>query len=526
MGSSTTTSASAVRSSEKATLPKGALPAVARFVRTQPAAAGVAIFALAAATRCSLILSSHFLEDEILFWNAARDLAHGTAFPLLGPSISGSVARHPGPLLYCIIAIPLLFTSAPEACNGFVALLGAATVVLYWQSLRSYFGEIGALLAALLMACMPWSTLYADRIWNPNVLGFFVATALWAACRLRKRPSLAAAVVLFVSMAAMPQLHLSSPMVWLALLPIWLPEVRAWRWHWAPIAALSGATLYIPMILHELRTHGSNTLALLHETSPSAALDFARVPLWAFRLMTLDVSEHQLPTLGGPPSESEMVSLLLHGNSNFHYGPVRGVLLTLSLGFAAFAIVVAVGSAWSRANRRSRPFFWAAFLGLLANTALLAFAHKRIFGHYVQALLPFYFVAFAELGRWAARSVRASIAVWGVALLVCIGGIDAAIWVSRTLDARNGLLTMRRVIAAIEADQPDAFTIPIEFDFPPGSTAGYNVLASLDSKRHVFFVLGWQYRLILQGEPRPRGARLLLETGPVALYRMREFVQR
>jgi hypothetical protein len=113
-----------------------------------------------------------------------------------------------------------------------------------------------------------------------------------------------------------------------------------------------------------------------------------------------------------------------------------------------------------------------------------------------------------------------------VALLVCIGGIDAAIWVSRTLDARNGLLTMRRVIAAIEADQPDAFTIPIEFDFPPGSTAGYNVLASLDSKRHVFFVLGWQYRLILQGEPRPRGARLLLETGPVALYRMREFVQR
>jgi hypothetical protein len=488
-------------------------------------AAGVAIFTLAAATRLALILTSHFMGDQVLFWNAARKIAHGIDFPLLGPSITGGRARHPGPLLYYVLAIPLLFTSAPEACNAFVAILGAAAVVIYWQSLRSYFGEIGSLLAALLMACMPWSTLFADRIWNPNLIGLFVTAAFWAACRLRRQPTLGAAVLLFMSMAAMPQFHMSAPMVWLALLPIWIPSVRRWRWHWALVAMLTGASLYVPLITFELRSHWANTLAFIRETSSNGSLDYRRVPLWAFRLLTLDVSYDQLHSYWSPHSEGEMFSFLLHGNSDFRYGPRRAFLLALSVAFAAFAVGVAVWCAWNRTGRRKpRPFFWAAVVGLVANTALLGFTHKTVYGHYVQPLIPFYFVAFAELGRWASRSERTSAAVWTAALLVCIGGVDVATWISRRMDARNGVTTIRRVIAAIEADQPNATNIQIGFDFFKGSTSGYNALASLDPKRHVAFASGGQYRLVLRERPAPSGATPILKTGPVTLYRMRQSV--
>jgi hypothetical protein len=495
---------------------------VTRFVKARPWTVAAAIFALACATRLALILTSRFTGDEILFWDTSRKLASGTEFPLLGPSITGGGARHPGPLLYYVIAIPLLVSSAPELCNAFVALLGAASVVLYWKALRPYFGEIGALLAALMMACSPWSTLYADRIWNPNVIQIFVAMAFCAACRLRKKPSLGYVVMLFASMAAMPQLHMSSPMVWLALLPIWLPSVRKWRWHWALTGLLASAVLYIPMLTYELRTGWSNTLLFLHETSSNTSLDYRRVPAWAFRLLTLDVSYHQLHSYWGTHTEDEMFSFILHGNSDFTYGPVRWFFLALSVALAAFALGLAVFRTWTRPGRgRPAPFFWAALVGVAANTALLGFTHKDVYGHYVQSLLPFYFVAFAELGRWAAKSARTSAVVWGCALLVSIGGIDAATWVSQTMDARNGLLTMRRVIAAVEADQPNATQIPIYFDFRSSGGWPYSALSALDPKRHVNFVNGSQYRVLLREHRPPNGATPLVESGPVVLYRMR-----
>ncbi len=502
-----------------------ALERTKRVVTTRAFAVGLALCALAFAARLALILTSRFTGDEILHWTIAKRIASGDEFPLLGPAMTPGDAYVPGPLYYDVLAIPALVSKAPEVFNAFVALLGAVSVVLYWSALRPHFGEKGALLAAVMMACSPWSTLYADRIWNPNIVGIFVALAFWAACRLRKSPSLGAVVLLFAAMAAMPQIHMSSPMVCIALIPIWLPTIRKWRWFWPLVATAAAAMLYIPLLIHELHTDWSNTRAFLHDTATSTSTDYQRVPLWAFRLLTLDVSYHQLHSYWGPHTEDEMISFALHGNSDFHYGPIRWALLALSVLFALFSLGIAVYRTWNRVGRtKPHPFFWAALLGVAANTALLGVAHKEIFGHYVQSLLPLYFVAFAEVGRWAAENRLRERIVWGVAALVCAGGIDAAVWVSQTMDSRNGVLTMRKVIDAVEKDQPNATRVGLSFGYRGGARGGldgFNQVAALDPKHRVRFDYGGQYLLMFNGDPQPKQGRAILSTGSVILYRMR-----
>jgi len=491
--------------------------AVQKALGSRPFLVGLAILLLASAARLALICTSRFTGDEILFWQAASGIANGTEFPLLGPSITGGGARHPGPLFYVVMAIPLLVSKAPEACNAFVAVLGGFSVLLYWSALRPYFGDVGATLAAAMMACMPWSTLYGDRIWNPNVLVFFVALAFWAACRLRRRPSLGAVTLLFVSCAAMPQFHMSSPMVWLALIPIFFRSIRRWRWYW-PLLALAGAlVLYIPMFISEHRTHWENVRLFLAETGSNTSQDWKRVPAWAFRLLTLDVSYHQLHSYWGQHTEAEMFDFLAHGNEDFTWTRARRFFLGLSVVFAAGALVFWIVRAWREGKRRpARPFLWAAIVGLGANTALLGVTHKPVYGHYVESLLPFYFVAFAELGRAAIEWRRGWWILYATAALVCVGGVDSALWVSNVLDARNGLTTVRRVIAAIEKDRPTITSASLNFGFRAQPWA-YSVLTALDHDR-VSIGGGPAYVLVTRETPIPPGARLVMTTGPVALY--------
>jgi len=494
-----------------------------RFLAARPARVAVMLFVVASAARLMLIFNARFMGDETETWSVSRAIAQGKAFPLLGNVISMSSARLPGPILYYLLALPHLISSTPEFLNAFVALLGAASVVLFWSALRPYFGEMGAAVAGFLMACAPWSSLYADRLWGANVLQVFVALAFWAACRVRRKPALGPVVLLLVTAGAMPQLHLSCAVIWLALMPIFLPSLRRWRWSWVAIGVGLAAILYVPMLVSEHRSNFAN-LKLLLVPGPIDQLfkdDFFRVPLWAFRMLTLDVSYHQLHGYWGPHREKEMLTFLVRGNEDFSYGVLRWFLLGLSVLLAIFAIAVSLREAWGRRARGSRPFLWAAAFGLAANTALLGASHKVLYGHYVQCLLPFYFVAFAALGRYAVRHARLWWLVSGAAVLVCLGGIDAALWVNTHLDARNGIRTMRHVIAAIHQDQPTLARASISFGFRSG-TSGYNVITSLDQSRQFSIADGYRmYALLALYTPPQPGARLVAVTGPVALYRLR-----
>ena len=490
---------------------------------------GLCILALACAARLALIGSARFGGDEIVMFQMAERISRGEEFPLLGTSITGGGASHPGPAFFYLMAAPMLcgFRS-PEAANAFVALLCSFGVLLYWRALRSFFGEAGAATASVLMACLPWSSLYADRIWNANVINFFIAVAFWAACRLRRRPDLRGVVLLALSAGVLPQFHLSSPMVWVALAPIAWPALKQWRWRWTLAVVLCALALYAPLLVFEARTQGHNTRTFLAESGGHPSSDWLRTPLWALRLLTLDVSYHQLRSYWDLHSEGQMFELVLHGNEDVRWTPLRRALLALSYTFAVGTLGLLLARRLQRAWAKSVPpdpaaadrtaFLRAALLGLFANLLLLWATHRSIFGHYVQPLLPFYFVAFAALGQAASAWGRARFALYGVVGALCVGGLDSALWVSRTIDARNGLTTLRTVLAAIKRDRPALQAARLEFDYR-SQDWGYNVLLSHDPANQLKFDKdGPVYQLRLRRAPPLPGARLVVETGPIAAW--------
>lgn len=495
--------------------------------------AGVLLFALAAAARLSLIGTARFGGDEIVMFQMAERIARGEEFPLLGTSITGGGASHPGPAFFYLMAAPLRCGfKSPEAANAFVALLCAFGVLLYWRALRPFFGGAGAATAAVLMACLPWSTLYADRIWNANVINFFIAAAFWAACRLRRKPDLTGVVLLALSAGVLPQFHLSSPMVWAALAPIAWPALaqwrNQWRWQWTLAVVLCALALYAPLLAFELRTQGHNTRTFLAESGGNPSSDWLRTPLWALRLLTLDVSYHQLFSYWDLHSEGQMFDLVLHGNPDVEWTPLRRALLVLSyiftLGTLGFLLVRRLRRVRAPADPPDpaaadrAAFLRAALLGLFANVLLLWATHRSIFGHYVQPLLPFYLVAFAALGQAAREWGRARFALYGLVGVLCAGGLDSALWVSRTTDARNGLTTLRTVLAAIKRDRPELRAAKLEFDYR-SQDWGYNVLLSHDLANQLKFDKdGPVYQLRLRRAPAPLGARLIVRTGPIAVW--------
>ena len=513
-------------------------PEAAPLSRGQAFWSGFALLLVACTARLVLVGTARFGGDEIVMFQMAERISRGQEFPMLGASITGGGASLPGPLFYYLMAVPMLLGfRSPEAANAFIALLGGAAVWLYWSALRPWFGERGAAIAAILMACLPWSTLYADRIWPSNTIGFFTAVAFWAACRVRREPDRLGVVALLVSAGVMPQLHLSAPMVWAALLPIFLRSVPRWRWSWAAAGLGCVLALYAPMLLHEFTSHWSNSRAFLSESGGGTSSHWQRLPLWAFRLLTLDLSYHQLSGYWVLRSERELRDFLLHGNGDFTWTPARHALLWLSYAFALGTLGLLLVRRLRRARpaeppaaiapaptaaseERGHPFLRAALFGFAANVLLIGLTHRSLFGHYVQPLLPFYFVAFAELGRASLGWGRGRFGLYGVVTALCLGGIDSALWVSRRLDARNGLSTMRAVLAAIQADRPGLREGKLEFDYR-SMNWGFNVLLAGDPQNRLKFdKTGPVYRLKLREAAAPAGGRLVAQTGPIAVWAM------
>ena len=68
-----------------------------------------------------------------------------------------------------------------------------------------------------------------------------------------------------------------------------------------------------------------------------------------------------------------------------------------------------------------------------------------MFAHYVTPTLPFVFVMFAAGARAAFADRRLKIAMLALAAVVCAGGIEATLAISRRIDGRNGLAVHRAV---------------------------------------------------------------------------------
>ncbi len=455
--------------------------ATTSFSRFQLWAIALGLFLMAAFPRVWLSTTSRFTDDEALFWVEAKHIAEGKDLPVLGPSVSGGKLRHPGATFYYVMAVSQWVSPTPESANAWIALLNAAAIVLFWLSLRASFGELPAFLTATLYCFSPWSLLYADRIWNGNLLNAIVIVALWAAMRVRQDPASRAIAILILAAGIYPQFHLSAPVVWVALWCLVAKTRKSWNRKWL-VAGLSLLALaYAPYFIHEVRTGFSNFWAYFEDGRGSHwRWSFIRVPLYAFRFLTLDVTFHELMGYWGEFKEITAIKTLLQGTVEHPFSLLRFLATLASFFFAGWAVLTSFQK--RAAPDRFKDFRLAILTGLAVNMLLLAVAKKLFYAHYIQFFLPFFFLIYARFLQVAQKDPEK----WRWCLLLCavfcVGGLETSVSLSHGLDARNGVAVERQVLQSILADPAlsraltQKPTMGIAFGFRGGSKLAYQAL--------------------------------------------------
>ena len=512
----------------------------------RPLIAGAVVVLLALALRLALLHSARFGGDEALFFGIASDIVDGKSFPLLGTQITDGQGRLPGPAFLYVIAIQLLIARAPEAQYAFVEILGAFTVGVFWHALRRPFGERAALFAGVLMALSPWSALYADRTWNPNVLPLVVMLALLAAIRLRTDPASPWLAAFLPLCAVMPQFHMSAPVAWAGLVVIAWPVARSWtagrawrdrrsRRHLAVGVALS-ALLYVPLAVHEAKTGFGNTAAIIAETVGNKErfpTSFLWVPVYALRFLTLDVTYHELSGYWGGPDEVACLKAAVFGSRPRPFHPLRLLAMTSSLALALAALAVLVRSARARIGD-TRVYAWAFAAALVTNVAFIGLSGKQVFGHYVTNMFPFAFVAYAALGAALFERGRdpptrlARLSVLALAAIFCVGGVEATLAISARVDGRIGLRVHRETLEKIDADakREHLENDPVRLDFGYFSSLyDWSAFASRAMNLKIRFDKRSKtraYRLVEKDHPLADGAFTEgpIDVGYALLYRL------
>ena len=222
-------------------------------------AAVAALLALALGVRLYAVYHARFDRDEAAAWEAAVGIARGEAFPALGPGLSRSDARTPGPLFFYLMAVPHLVTPHPLAGGVFVALLNVGALALLFAAFRDGWDPAAGALWLVTTACSPWSVAYADRAWTPNIFVPMLAVVLWSAVRMGRVPESRAAAILAFTLVAGFQVHLPALYLWpvaAVALAVLRPRINR---RWLAAGALAAALTYAPYVAardrHRLLEH-------------------------------------------------------------------------------------------------------------------------------------------------------------------------------------------------------------------------------------------------------------------------------
>jgi hypothetical protein len=274
-------------------------------------------------------------------------------------------------------------------------------------------------------------------------------------------------------------------------------------------------------------------------------------PLYALRFLTLDATYHELSGYWGGLNESAAWRALWLGSPARPFHPLRLAALLASIALLLAALIVAARSGIARWRQGSKggwktafdAFALSAIVAVAADTLLLGVTNKQVFGHYVAPVLPFIFVVYAHLAATVfAATGRLRRVTVGAALLlaaiVCVGGAETTLSISRRIDSRNSLPVQRGVFRRIADDAglasrpkapnaPNApITVPVRLEFGFMATVQQYLRVgryALDPPIVLVGGPGLVYRLQKREDPPPAGAQMFPATplGSVTLYRLR-----
>ena len=348
---------------------------------------------------------ARFTGDESGYWAVSRQLATLEHAPMYGPEITGSAAHLPGPMYYYFMAIPQRLGASPRLGSGFVVLLHGLCAFLLFIVARAARGNRAGLIALAAVAFAPWDVLYADRIWGSCVVPIWGTVGLYAALKSRDDQRWQG-VLVFVALV-LPQLHLSTPVLWAACAALLLlrpPKVIGWRSIGVGLALTVLA--YAHPLYGELTSGFANTKTILSKAGgASAAVDVMLTPIkvfgYAVLYATSDISYHFARGYWGGGFDDPARFATWAGWTAWFRGQglVWGAAGLVSLGLAAlawlFAIIGVTRAAAQAVIHRRRDALDAGsaltlslLAGLAGGSALMMFAKKGYFPHYANILMP------------------------------------------------------------------------------------------------------------------------------------------
>ena len=181
----------------------------------------------------------------------AFKLIEGVYFPLSGPEVNTG-GRLPGPFLYILLAIPLLFSPSYEAVFWFNFLLNVSSIVILFLTIRRHYGLISGVIAGVLFSIyLPYIQPLALPI-NPAFLLLFLALFIYFLLEfvLNKDDRFLPLMVLVVALGV--QIHYSIALYILPLLLlIWLFKIRI-RLKFIFISILILGIVFTPYMVYKL----------------------------------------------------------------------------------------------------------------------------------------------------------------------------------------------------------------------------------------------------------------------------------
>jgi hypothetical protein len=407
--------------------------------------------------------------DETFYWSVSRQVARFGGLPQLGPEVSGSAARLPGPGLYLVGAPPFAFFDSIWAGSVYVALLHALGGLLIARLAQEARGDRAGVLAFLAVAVAPWDVLYGDRFWPSNITPIIATLAFYATVRAAERPAAlgwAAGLAIFL-----PQLHLSVPALWAAMLVVVVlrPPPR-FPWKVVAIGVGLGAISYAPYLHHEFTHQFANTKLLFANAqgnvAPAQAWTLpAKVLLTAWLYGSAEIGYHFQRGYWAWAGGFDEVQAYLHfAGWQANLQRLGGALFfgtVVSLGLSAWGwgsgLVRAGRPLWARLRHRAPMPLEATLVlsllaGFLAAAFLLFLGKKPFFPHYANVLMPAALLPLALALDRAMDRRRLGVLAAAAALIAAVSSGVALSRYYGQIDALNGLGPITQMVDRLMAE--------------------------------------------------------------------------
>lgn len=233
---------------------------------------------LAAACRFTLFDLVEFKYDEAQVSSYALRLVRSHVLPQTSILTSGGF--HNPPLMVYLTALPMLLSASPLLVTGFFTALNTLAAGGLYLAGRRLFGEVAALVAALLYAVGPLAVHYSRKIWAPDAMPpFTVLLFAGLALGLSEGNAWWLAAALF-ALAVLVQLHqaaivlLPATVLLLAVFAPRLPWRRLSTWGGLLTGLLGFVLLLLPYALYELRHQFADIRGMAGQVSAQPALTF------------------------------------------------------------------------------------------------------------------------------------------------------------------------------------------------------------------------------------------------------------